>query len=372
MLQATFEQRFSWVRRQMPRVQNALQNLPDLTGVRLACSMHLDLKMLPLVEGLLNKGAALFVTTCNPTTVRNEVVDAMKQWGAQAEAWQGMSTTEYQAAIRNALEWEPTHLCEMGADFTYALAQSDNPETLSHVRASLEATGSGINRLCELTVPYPIFNWDDLPVKEGLHNRHMVGLTTWQAFLAQTLLSLHEKRVLVIGYGSVGRGVAASARAFGGTVMVTERDPARLAEARYDGWWVMPWEEALKEADVIVTVTGAEHVIAQDHFPLLKSGVFLLNSGHRANEIEVSALRTYPSERLLPQVEAFQVEEKTVYLFAGGSMANLTAGEGDSINAFDTTLAVMISGIGHIVGEGSEQEAGVYLLPKQVWEAAIQ
>lgn len=154
--------------------------------------------------------------------------------------------------------------------------------------------------------------------------------------------------------------------------MVTERDPARLAEARYDGWWVMPWEEALKEADVIVTVTGAEHVIAQDHFPLLKSGVFLLNSGHRANEIEVSALRTYPSERLLPQVEAFQVEEKTVYLFAGGSMANLTAGEGDSINAFDTTLAVMISGIGHIVGEGSEQEAGVYLLPKQVWEAAIQ
>ena len=372
MEQLSFEQQLAWTRDHMPRSMQALDRLPDLIGVRLACSMHLDLKMVPLVDGLLAKGANLFVTTCNPATVRDPVAAAMKQKGAQVEAWHNMPAEAYRSAIQQALAWRPTHLCEMGADLSYELLRSEERSTIAQgVRASLEATGSGINRLENLDLPYPVFNWDDLPIKEGLHNRHMVGLTTWQTFFACTQLTLHEKQVAVIGYGSVGRGIARVARAYGGTVTVVEKDPVRAIEASYDGWSVGKLEQIIGEADVIVTATGARGVISADHIPLLKDNVFLLNCGHHDAEIDVAVLRNYPSEQVLPHIEAFVIGEKRVYLLAGGSMFNLTAGQGDSLNAFDVTLAALVSGIGHIVGRGAKSPPGIHLLPREVWEKVI-
>nr|MBA3533087.1 adenosylhomocysteinase [Ardenticatenales bacterium] len=145
----------------------------------------------------------------------------------------------------------------------------------------------------------------------------------------------------------------------------------RALEASYAGWNIVPLEQAVAEADVIVTATGAARVLGEHFFPLLKEGVFLLNVGHRADEIDVLTLRTYPHKTVIPFVEAVQIGERTIYLFSGGSMANLTAGAGDSLNAFDVTLAVMTAGIGHIVGEGQDEAPGVYILPRRVWEAAI-
>lgn len=361
-----FKRELDWARAQMPRVQRALAALPDLAGVRLAASMHLDLKIAPLVEGLLARGAQVFLTTCNPETVRDEVVSHLRAQGASAEAWRGIPSDAYAAAIEQALDWEPTHLCEMGADLTAALEPRGSIS--SHVRASLEATGSGITRLADVALSYPVFNWDDLPVKEGLHNRHIVGLTTWHTFFEHTRLTLHGKRVLVIGYGSVGRGVADAARAYGGAVRVAERDAARALEAAYAGWEVRPLEEAIAEADVVVTATGARGVLGAEHLSRLRDGAFLLNVGHRADEIDVVALLAFPHTQALPFVEAVQVGAKTIYLFAGGSMANLTAGHGDSLNAFDVTLAIMTAGIGYIAGAGAQAGPGIHTLPRAVWE----
>lgn len=364
-----FTQALAWTRTHMPRAQRALAALPDLADVRLACSMHLDIKMVPLLEGVQQKGAQLFVTTCNPQTVRDEVVAHLQTSGITVDAWHGMPADAYQAAITRALAWQPTHLCEMGADLTVALHQQ--PASADSVRAGLEATGSGIARLAGLHLRYPIFNWDDLPVKEGLHNRRMVGLTTWHMFLTRTWLTLHGKRVLVVGYGSVGRGLADAARAYGATVCVAERDPARALEAQYAGWEVRPLEEAISQADVIVTATGARRVIDARHLPQLKDGAFLLNVGHRADEIDVAALYAYPHRAVLPFVEAIELGARTVYLIAGGAMANLTAGQGDSLNAFDVTLAVLTAGIGHIVGAGARAPTGVHILPQAIWEPVV-
>lgn len=102
-----------------------------------------------------------------------------------------------------------------------------------------------------------------------------------------------------------------------------------------------------------------------------KSGLFILNVGHVAEEIDVPFLKQHPMSVPMPYVNAYQVGEKTVYLLADGSMFNLTAGYGDSINAFDVTLAVMASGIGHTVGEGEKAEKDVYLLPKTVWQKVL-
>lgn len=242
----------------MPRTLRQVAALPDLSGVRLACCMHLDMKMIPLVQGILDKGAQVFLTTCNPTTVQDDVVAWLVERGAEACAWRNMSDADWQQSWEKAIAWQPTHLCEMGADITTLLHQRGE---FGNIVAGLEATGSGVNRLGDIQPDYPIFNWDDLPVKEGLHNRHMVGLTAWHTFFQTTHLTLHEKKVLVIGYGLVGQGVAAAAKAFGGQVMVAEIDPARRLQAAYDGWHVVDLQEAIASADVVATATGGKNVV---------------------------------------------------------------------------------------------------------------
>ncbi|QLB42221.1 adenosylhomocysteinase [Mannheimia pernigra] len=363
-----FSAELNWATLHMTRTRAAVEALPDLSHVRLACNMHLDLKMAPLVKGLLDKGAKVFLTTCNPTTVQDDVVAYLVEHGAGAHAWRDMSNADWYESFQKAVDWQPTHLCEMGSDLT-SLIHSKGLQT--GVKAGLEATGSGVNRLNGLKPYYPIFNWDDLPVKEGLHNRYMVGLTAWHTFLQTTHLSLHEKTVVVIGYGLVGQGVAASAKAYGGKVIVAELDRARALQAEYDGWMVMPLAEAIKIADVVATATGAKNVLSGKMIEQAKSGLFILNVGHVAEEIDVPFLKQHPMSVPMPYVNAYQVGEKTVYLLADGSMFNLTAGYGDSINAFDVTLAVMASGIGHIVGEGEKAEKDVYLLPKAVWQKVL-
>lgn len=368
-----FQAELSWATLHMPRTRKALEALPDLGGVKLACNMHLDLKMAPLVEGLLERGCDIFLTTCNPTTVQNEVVDYLVSKGAEAHAWRDMSDEAWSDSFDKALAWEPTHLCEMGADLTTRLHQNlVQGAPVPDIVAGLEATGSGINRLNGMAPRYPIFNWDDLPVKEGLHNRHMVGLSAWQTFFQTTHLTLHEKVVVVIGYGLVGQGVAASAKAFGAQVQVAEVDPARALQAKYDGWPVVELAEAVKTADVVATATGAYGVIGVQHFDAMKDGTFILNVGHVAQEIDVPYLKQNAVESLpMPYVNAYQINGKTIFLLADGSMFNLTAGYGDSINAFDVTLAVMAAGVGHIVEHGSQSKSGLYLLPENAWKQAL-
>ncbi len=364
-----FEQNLAWARRHMALTRAQNEVLPDLMGVRLAVSAHLDLKAIVAYEALLQHGCELFLTTCNPLTVRNNVVSYLVNKGAEAHVWHGMSVADQAEAMRRMIAWQPTHLCEMGADITAALLEQ---RLSSPVKASLEATGSGIsriNRLCAegATLVFPIFNWDDLPIKEGLHNRYMVGLSTWHTFTERTHLSLHRKQVLVIGYGLVGQGVADTARAYGGTVSIAERDSARLLQARYAGYEAGPLDELLPRADVIVTATGARHVLNAQHFPRLKDGCFLLNVGHVTDEIEIEALN--PRQQAIPFVDAVTLNGRTVYLFAGGSMANLVAGQGDTLNGFDVTLATMVAGLRYIfTAEAQNRPPQLYPLPRQAWE----
>jgi adenosylhomocysteinase len=113
-------------------------------------------------------------------------------------------------------------------------------------------------------------------------------------------------------------------------------------------------------------------VIGAAHLPLLRDGAFLLNVGHRADEIDAAAIRANPHEYLLPFIEAVRLGDRTIYLFAGGSMANLTAGKGDSLNSFDLTVALLAAGIGHLVGAGEQAPPGVHLLPREVWEVYLK
>jgi len=359
-----FERELAWTRLQMPLLAAALERLPDLVGVRLACSMHLDIKMVPLVEGVLRAGANVFLTTCNAMTVRDPVVEHLASRGATAQAAHGMSETAMRDAWDAALDWEPTHLCEMGGDLSVLADERGN----AGIVASMEATGTGVERLGRLVLRYPAFNWDDIAVKEGLHNRHMVGICTWQAFFERTRLTLHGKRVLVVGYGLVGRGLADAARAYGGAVTIAERDPARALEAQYAGYHLSEIDDALATTDVVVTATGARGLLSIDRLKRLPGGAIVLNSSHVNDEIDVASLRaTGTGREMIPFVEEFTFAGKRLYLFAGGAMANLTAGNGDSLNAFEIPLTVMIGAVAHITGAGASEPPGLYRLPESAY-----
>jgi adenosylhomocysteinase len=352
----------------MPLTRAQCEALPRLDGVRLACSIHLEPKVVIALEAILQKGAGVFLTTCNPATVRDEVVEWLAAKGAVSPAWKGMSAADMAEAELRALAWAPTHLFEMGASLSAAAVAG----TADQIVAGMESTGSGISRLAALAaegrVPkYPIFNCDDVPIKEGLHNRYLVGQSAWQAFTQCTQLSLHRKRVLVVGFGLVGQGVAVTARALGGTVSIAEKDPARSLRARYEGFPTGALEELVTGADVIVTATGARHVLNGRHFPRLADGCILMNVGHTADEIEVAALGTLRD--VIPFVQESAVGGKAVYLFAGGSMANLTAGQGDTLNSFDITMATMLAGLRFVFSkEARAVPPGLHPLPRAVWE----
>jgi adenosylhomocysteinase len=171
----------------------------------------------------------------------------------------------------------------------------------------------------------------------------------------------------VVGYGPVGQGVALTARALGGTVRVAEKDPARALSARYDGLPTGTLEELVPGADVIVTATGARHVLNARYFDKLADGCILMNVGHTADEIETAALGSL--HEVIPFVEEAQRGGRTVYLFAGGSMANLTAGQGDTLNSFDITMAAMLAGLRYVFSnEARAQQPGLHPLPREVWE----
>lgn len=367
VLSEDFLQQLSWTRRQMPRTARLLQSSQIERGVRIAICTHLDIKMIPVYEHLLNQGAELFITTCDPNTVRDEVVTYLVGLGAQASAWYGMSEDQWRDSLGNAIAWQPDYICEFGGELSALYQQSHG----TGLKAAMEGTGSGVARLQNLSIGFPVLNWDDLDAKEGLHNRHMVGLTAWQAFCQRTHLTLHEKQVTLLGYGLVGQGVAAAARAYGGHVTVVERDPARALMARYDGWATGNLEDLLAQTDVLVTATGAKGIVGLRELAQLKDGAFVMNVGHGTGEIRVDELDLAAATEVMPHVFEHCLNERRLYLLANGAMFNLTAGFGDSLNAFDVTLAIMAGGLNYMVNHSNRLATGLQALPVEAWQPGL-
>jgi adenosylhomocysteinase len=354
-----------WLETFTPATSLAASRLPPLVGERILLVCHLDVKMVPVFEALAEAGAELYARAANPATTRNAVAEHLRSsLGVDCPAHEHDPPERHEAYLQSAVEAGPTLLSEMGAE-----ASAATGGRLASVRGALEATGTGVRRLRDLDLRYPVFDWDAVPIKQGLHNQHLVGLMALNTFLDVTGLSVYGKTVLVLGYGPVGRGVADAARSFGAAVEVLDPSPAARLAAAHSGYPTPDLTEALPGADLVITATGRDGALPAEDLALLKDGAFLANVGHTSAELPVAELKEHVKDTPRPHVERCEWEGKTFYLLAGGAMFNLAAGPGDPYDTFDLVTALMLEATSFLATEGTSYPPGLHLLPKKVQDA---
>ena len=294
----------------------------DYRGKRLAYWGHITVQnTIPMMLALKQSGAEITLGACNVDSTNDAAAAYAVSQGISVYGWQGMSQLEYQENLALVRSFEADYLCDMGGELIVAYLDKTPP-----VKGALEATTSGLNLLKKHRLPFPVFDWNSIPLKDRLENRFHVGDGVWPAFSYVTGLGLFGRRVLVVGYGPVGKGIAERARNLGAIVHVSDLNPVRLLEARHHGCETVRLDEGLARCHIIVTATGVEGVLREEHLCQVRPGAILFNAGHSNREIDIDWLYHQPHQRMKAHIERFDIGETHLFLLAKGSLLNLAAG----------------------------------------------
>jgi adenosylhomocysteinase len=332
----------------------------DLSGRTVACYQHILPDTVSVVAPLLDAGARVRMAPCNPDSTDDRVAEHLASIGVEIRARAGMTPAE----SADALAWlasEPADaLCDMGGELISAMAATGHRPA-----GALEATTTGLHRLAGLDIPFPVLDWNGIPLKELIHNRHHVGAETWPAFSAITGLSLFGREVVVIGFGPVGQGVAARAHELGAHVTVVDRDPVRLVQALHQGCRAAEFADAVRHASVVVTATGFDGVIGSAEIEQLSDGAILVNVGHSHREIDVDWLDQHPHVQLRRHLDRYEVDGRRIHLLNRGSLVNLATGLNfAAAELFDPFAAIMLLGLEAILhGRTADLPVGVQRYP---------
>lgn len=318
----------------------------NLAGRRVAVVVHLEAKTALLATVLADAGAHVVAAGSNPWTTRDEVAAALVERGVEVHSSRRSSAQQWEGDLAAVAATEPELIIDDGAELTVRIAR-DRPDVLDGLVGVTEETTTGVARLKQLAeagrLPMAAVAANDAACKHLFDNRYGTGQSTWQAIQHLTNTRLSGRRVVVIGYGWVGRGVATYAKALGARVTVMEVDAVRALEAHMDGHEVADAAHALPWAQVVVTATGGIHAVAADHLDLLSSGVVLANAGHHDREIDVDALERTAStvDEVRPGVVRYVLSaDRAVYVVSGGALVNIAGGLGHPIEIMDLSFSV--------------------------------
>jgi adenosylhomocysteinase len=330
--------------------------------------MHVRFNMIPWTLALAESGAEIVVGACNPDSTDDTAAAYLAERGLTLFAWSGMSRSEYEENKRLVRSVDADYLCDMGGELSEAYL-----DRTPSITGAMEATTSGLNRLRGREIPFPVFDWNSIPLKDRMENRFHVGNEVWPVFSHITSMSLYGRSVLVVGYGPVGKGIAERARALGASVHVADLDPVRLIEAQHHGCTPVTLEAGLGRCQIVVTATGVEGVLGENQLRHARRETILFNAGHSNLEIDIEWLYRHPHQEMRPHVERFDLDGREIFLLARGSLINLAAeaGGGAGLDLFDLYTAVMLRGISWMFDGGAESApAGLQPYPKEL-EAEI-
>jgi len=365
------ERNFQWAKAHMgalTTLEEKYARSKPLEGVKLGVCLHVTKETSVLVDALLQAGADVKLAAANPLSTQDDVA-AYLSTRTDVWAWRGESPKEYDWCIKQVLGSKPDQLIDDGADLHVAAHLSG----VEGIVGGSEETTTGVVRLRALEADgklrYPVIAVNDAMTKFMFDNRYGTGQSTLDGILRATALLLAGKRVVVVGYGWVGKGVAMRSKGMGARVTVVEVDPVRALEAHLDGFEVSGIQSASLEGELFITTTGQKHVIPYAAVEKMKEGAILANAGHFDVEIDVKALlsRAKGVKEVRPNVdEVILPSGKKVYLVAKGRIANLVAAEGHPPEVMQMSFANQMMAAIRIHRDHGKMENKVYGVPREL------
>ena len=341
-------------------------------GSKTHASLHLEPKTINLGLTLQAGGAEVAMTGCNPLSTHDDAVAGAADLGLNIYGWRDQDDEEYYQTINMVLDHKPDVIIDDGADMIMVL-HNERTDVLKHIKGACEETTTGVHRLEAMhkdgALKFPVVAVNDAYTKYLFDNRYGTGQSSFDAIMGTTNMLIAGKSVVVCGYGWCGRGIALRAQGLGANVIVTEIDPIRALEARMDGYRVMKIRDAVKEADLIITVTGNINIIHGDDFKYMKDGCMLCNSGHfnvEINRRDLEAQSTSVRE-VRESIEMFTMKDgRKIYLLADGRLVNLSAarGQGHPAEIMDMSFAVQALSAKYILN--NDLEVGVTKAPDDI------
>ena len=344
-----------------------------LEGLRVSGCLHVTSETANLAITLQAGGASVVLCASNPLSTQDDVAAALvSHYGIPTFAIKGEDDDTYYSHIRSALDSAPHVTMDDGADLV-ATIHRERKELIADVIGGTEETTTGVIRLRAMAkegmLRYPIIAVNEADTKHFFDNRYGTGQSTLDGITRATNLLWAGKRVVVMGYGWCGRGVALRARGMGSNVIVTEIDPVRALEAVMDGFTVLHSHEAAKVGDIFITATGGLHTIGSEQLELMQDGAILANSGHFNVEINIPALEEMAdsSKEVRPFVREYLLEGgRRVYLLADGRLINLAAAEGHPSSVMDMSFANQALSVEYLAGKKEVMDPQVYSVPRDM------
>ena len=339
--------RIEWVRgncRLLQAIASDFAETGPFLGMTIGTGIHLEPKTVALLLTL-KAGGARVVSTGNLNTTQPEAVEYLRASGIDVIGDRTTDEREHDRHLREVLRAQPELILDNGGDLFERYL--DNP--YERLLGGTEETTSGRMRLAKLRsrLARPILVVNDSPIKQFAENRHAVGQSLLESFLRITNRATNGRQVLVFGYGSVGKGIAATFRNAFANVSVIERDPVLRLEASFDGFQVPARAAGLRTAEIVVTATGAEGVVTEADLEILRDGVVLANAGHFPAEIAVEKILADP--RVAQRQDGPDgittltlTDQRRIHVLAGGHMVNLGGPRplGNSIESMDLGFAL--------------------------------
>jgi adenosylhomocysteinase len=370
------QKRIEWADRQMPvlaQIRERFASEKPLEGIRMACCLHVTTETANLVRTLMAGGADVALCASNPLSTQDETAAALvDRYNAEVHAINGEDNATYYRHIETAVDKHPHITMDDGADVISVL-HGQRPEQLSEVYGGTEETTTGVIRLkaleAEGKLGFPIVAVNDADTKHFFDNRYGTGQSTLDGVIRATNILIAGLKVVVIGYGWCGKGVAMRAKGHGAHVIVCEVDPLRALEAVMDGFDVMPGIEAAKEGDVFISVTGNRDAVAGEMFDLMKSGAIVCNSGHfdvEINKGDLDAL-TESTYEARPLVEGHRLKDgREIFLLAEGRLVNLATAEGHPAAVMDMSFANQALAAEYVAKNHESLETKVHRMPHEI------
>ena len=366
---------YEWARSHMQILDNTLNRLKKskpLKGVTIGFCLHITKETSVLVMGAKELGANVAVCGGNPLTTQDNIAAFLASQGIHIYAWNNQTTKEYDWCIEQVLKHKPNLICDDGADMNVKVHFDKKYKTLN-VLGSTEETTAGVTRVKAIEkqgkLRYPVIIVNDADTKHMFDNRYGTGQSTIDGYLRAMGLLFTSKKIVVVGYGWVGRGVAERARGMGGNVIVTEIDPVKALEAHMDGFQVMPMSQAAKIGQIFITCTGMTSDIRKEHLLTMNDGAVVGNVGHFDVEIDTEFLlnKSKSVKEVRPSLDECKLRNgKKIYLIGKGRLANLVAAEGHPPEVMAQSFSNQILSLLYIYKNHKKIGSKSMVVPKEI------